>query len=48
VGLANDELGYMSPPYDFRDDAYEETMSQGPATSVMIRDTAIRMIEGIK
>ncbi len=48
IGLANDELGYMIPPYDFRADYYEETMSQGPATGLIIRDTAIRMIEGIK
>ncbi len=33
VGLANDQLGYIIPEYDFRDDSYEETMSQGPATA---------------
>ncbi|MBI3736570.1 hypothetical protein HY256_08675 [Candidatus Sumerlaeota bacterium] len=48
VGLANDEIGYMIPPYDFRADYYEETMSQGPATALIIRDTALRMIQGIK
>lgn len=48
VGLANDELGYMIPPYDFRDDEYEETMSQGPATSLIIRDMALRMVQGVK
>ncbi len=48
VGLANDELGYMIPPYDFREDSYEETMSQGPATAPIVRDTAIRMVTGIK
>ena len=45
IGLANDELGYMIPPYDYRDDAYEETMSQSPAAGLVVRDTAIRMIE---
>jgi len=48
VGLANDELGYMIPAYDFRDDEYEETMSQGPATALIVRDTAIRLLEGIR
>lgn len=48
VGLANDEMGYMLPPYDFRDDAYEETMSMGPATALMVRDAAIRMVQGVR
>jgi len=48
IGLANDQLGYIIPPDDFRDDEYEETMSQGPAAAPVIRDTAIRMLEGIK
>lgn len=48
IGLANDELGYMIPPYDFRDDAYEETMSQGPAAALIVRDTALRMLHGIE
>lgn len=46
VGLANDELGYIIPAEDFRDDEYEETMSQGPATAPVIRDTALRMLQG--
>ena len=46
IGLANDQIGYMVPPYDFRDDYYEETMSQGPATAVQVRDMALRMIRG--
>lgn len=46
IGLANDQLGYIIPPDDFRDDEYEETMSQGPAAAVQVRDTAIRMLEG--
>jgi len=48
VGLANDELGYIIPEYDFRNDAYEETMSQGPATAPILRETAIRMLTGVK
>ena len=48
VGLANDELGYIVPAYDFRDDAYEESMSVGPATGPIIRDTAIRLLRGIR
>ena len=48
IGLANDEIGYLIPPYDFRDDYYEETMSQGPSAAVQVRDTALRMILGIR
>lgn len=44
VGLGNDQLGYMIPPYDFRDDYYEETMSVGPATAHQVRDMASRML----
>jgi hypothetical protein len=44
LGLANDQIGYMIPPYDFRNDYYEETMSQGPATAYQVRDMALRMI----
>lgn len=46
IGLANDQIGYMVPPYDFRADAYEESVSQGPATAVQVRDMAIRMLDG--
>ena len=46
VGLANDQLGYLIPPYDFREGFYEESMSQGPAAAVVVRDTAIRMLRG--
>jgi hypothetical protein len=48
IGLANDELGYIVPAYDFRDDAYEESMSVGPATGPIIRDTAIRLLSGVR
>ncbi len=44
VGLANDELGYLIPAYDFRKGFYEESMSQGPSAAVQVRDLAIRMI----
>jgi hypothetical protein len=48
VGLANDELGYIIPEYDFRSDEYEESMSQGPATAPIVRETAIRLLTGVK
>ncbi|MGD9724592.1 MAG: hypothetical protein AB7O59_03995 [Pirellulales bacterium] len=48
IGLANDELGYIIPEYDFRDDTYEETMSQGPATAPIVRETAIRLLTGAR
>ena len=48
VGLANDQLGYIIPPYDFRDDYYEETMSMGPAAAPQIRDMAIRLLKAIE
>lgn len=48
IGLANDELGYMVPPYDYRDDAYEETMSQGPSAALIVRDTALMMLQGVR
>src|SRR5690606_6868589 len=44
LGLANDQIGYMVPPYDFRDDYYEDTMSQGPAAATQVRDMALRML----
>ena len=45
IGLANDQIGYMVPPYDFRADAYEESVSQGPAAATQVRDMAIRMLQ---
>jgi hypothetical protein len=48
AGLANDEIGYIIPADDFRDDEYEETMSLGPAAAPLIRDTALRLLLGIK
>ncbi len=44
VGLANDQLGYIIPEYDFRSNSYEETMSQGKATAAAVRDTALKLL----
>lgn len=48
VGLANDQLGYMLPGYDFNGDQYEEGMSVGPAIGPMVREQAIRMLEATR
>ena len=45
IGLCNDQIGYIVPPYDFRDDYYEETMSPGPASAPQVRDMALRLIQ---
>ena len=47
IGLGNDEIGYIVPTYDFRTNSYEESMSVGPAAAPVIRDTAIRLLQGI-
>lgn len=44
VGLGNDQLGYIIPPWDFRREEYEESMSVGPATAYSVRDMALRMV----
>lgn len=44
IGLGNDQLGYMIPPYEWRADGYEESMSVGPASAYQVRDMALRMI----
>lgn len=44
VGLANDQLGYIIPPYDFREGAYEESMSVGPAIAFTILEQARRIL----
>jgi hypothetical protein len=46
VGLANDQLGYIIPEYDFRSNSYEETMSQGKATAPAVRGTALKLLSG--
>jgi hypothetical protein len=48
IGLANDELGYIIPEYDFRSDGYEETMSQGKGIAPAVRETAIKLLAGQK
>ena len=48
VGLANDELGYIIPAWDYRAGEYEESMSVGAAAAPVVRDTALRMLLGIK
>ncbi len=52
VGLANDQLGYIVPGYDFRASnsvamegwAYEETMSVSPAAGPVIRHAAVELL----
>jgi len=43
VGLANDELGYIVPGYDFNEKVYEESMSVGAAMGPMIRQAAYEL-----
>jgi hypothetical protein len=45
VGLANDELGYIIPGYDFRAGFYEESMSVGAAMGPMVLESSLRLIE---
>jgi hypothetical protein len=45
VGLANDQLGYILPGYDFRAGEYEESMSVGPAAGPIVLRTALRLLE---
>lgn len=55
IGLGNDELGYIIPPYDFElggapyldqadGDHYEETNSLGPDTEPLIRQAALELL----
>ncbi len=56
IGLGNDELGYMIPPYDFElhdrspyidqadGDHYEETNSLGPETVPIVEEAAARLL----
>ncbi len=44
IGLANDELGYMIPPCDFRAGAYEESMSLGPAVGPVVVRQALSLL----
>lgn len=57
VGLANDELGYVLPGYDFKVNAslsmtpkpaghhYEETNSIGPSATRILTEAALRLLE---
>jgi len=45
VGLTNDEIGYIIPPYDFRSGDYEESMSLGPAAAPAVLRQAFRFLE---
>jgi hypothetical protein len=50
IGLANDELGYIIPEYDYRAtgdkgwDGYEETMSQGRDAAPAVREGAWNLL----
>jgi hypothetical protein len=46
LGLANDEIGYIIPPYDFRSGEYEESMSLGPAAAPVIVRQAHQVLDG--
>jgi hypothetical protein len=60
VGLANDELGYMAPTYDFKASVnkfmlprlpghhYEETNSIGPSVTKLVVDAAARLLKETK
>jgi len=45
VGLANDQLGYLIPGYDFRLGVYEESMSPGPAAAPLVKECGLRLID---
>jgi hypothetical protein len=43
VGLANDELGYLIPSYDFRAGTYEERTGPGAAGGVITRSVGLEL-----
>jgi len=45
VGLANDEIGYIVPAYDFRAGTYEESMSLGPSAGPQIVGAAFDLLK---
>ena len=45
VGLCNDQLGYIIPAGDFRKDAYEESMSVGPAIGSIVRRRGLELLK---
>jgi hypothetical protein len=48
VGLANDEIGYIIPAYDFRAGDYEESMSLGPAAAPVILRQAHALLDAAR
>jgi hypothetical protein len=59
VGMGNDELGYMIPPYNFKldetvpwfdeaeGDHYEETNSLGPNTAPLVMEEAVQLMDWV-
>ena len=43
VSLANGELGYLAPSFDFRDDGYEERTGPGREASEVVRKTGLEL-----
>jgi hypothetical protein len=46
VGLAHDEVGYILPKSDFDPTKYEESMSLGPDTALLLQETLESILEG--
>ena len=44
VGLGNDMMAYLIPPYDWRYDEYEESASPGAAAGHIVRDAGLRLL----
>jgi len=45
VSLANGELGYLVPGFDFRDDGYEERTGPGKEAAQVIRRTGLKLAQ---
>ena len=43
IGLANDELGYLVPSYDFREGGYEERTGPGAAGGEVVRSIGLEL-----
>ena len=43
VSLANGELGYLVPDFDFREDGYEERTGPGREAAEIVRQTALEL-----
>ncbi len=46
IGLANDELGYIIPADEWNPDEYEESMSVGVQTGIVMEAILMEMLEG--